>query len=524
MKAACGPFRLALAALIPLAVAVICAGDPFHGDAVPNTSRPALQLLAIGPSWPLFIDRYDAGHPTLFPLLLSGAWRVFGTTLPVAHFFSLLMAWMTLAGVWRLARRFQPAAAASWAVLFAASGSVFLAQTALVQSALPLAGAFVWAVWALVAEKRLAFAAAALVLVLLHLEGCLLLATLGVVDAFWRWRSSGLPDRRWLLGRFAMYAPATAAFGLWLAAHHAATGWAVVSPEYAAHRGGGGLGGTLYNLGILAWRWMDHGYGLFWAFVILALINKGKSPRSSPPLAGGWGAKARNEAPPAPRKRGGSNERLLLTLLVAAVVLTVLLATLNSGPLGHRYVLPVQLAAVVGAVVAVEGLGKRRSRRAARTLLVLGLLGGNFLTYPGKCLGDATLHYRSIFAIENEIAEKWGGIPVHAYAPHSSPREYRYLGDSRGLETRRLYEAPPDSLRLVLRSNLSCEFSAAKRDSLLRVWPCECYERGGVQAELFAHPAAAGGRAMNGPCPESEAALWLRDLKRRIRGEACAGC
>lgn len=519
MKATGGPLRLALAALIPLAVALVCAGDPFHGDAVPNTSRPALQLLAVGPGWPLFVDRYDAGHPTLFPLLLAGVWRVFGASLPVAHGFSLLMAWLTLAGVWRLARRFLSSAGASWAALFASGGAVFLAQTALVQSALPLAGAFVWALWALVAEKRLTFAAAALVLVLLHLEGCMLLATLGVVDIVWRWHYGGLPDRRWLLGRLAMYAPAAGAFGLWLAAHQAATGWAVVSPEYAAHRGGGGLGGTLYNVGILAWRWMDHGYGLLWAFILLFL--KVLPPRGEDL----GGSQTRREAPSPTQPKGeGEWNRFLILLLVAAVVLSVLLAALNRGPLGHRYVLPVQLAAAVGAAVAVERMATQGRRRATRAVLALGLLGGNFLTYPGKCMGDATLHYRSVFALESEIAEKWGGTPVHAYAPHSSPREYRYLSDIRGLETRRLYEAPPDSLRLVLRSNLSCEFSAVKRDSLLRVWPCECYERGGVQVELFVHPSLAEKRVMSGPCPESESARWLRGLKRRIRGEACADC
>ena len=514
------PARLALigAALLPLVVALVCFDDPFHGDAIPNTARPALQLYAAQAPFPLIHDRFDAGHPTLFPLVLAGVWRLTGgPSLLAAHLLAAGWAWLSLLGLWRLARTAVPPAGAAAAVLLAAGGSVAVTQVALVQSALPVAGAFAWAWWALRCDRRWAFVAASVVLVLLHLEGAMLLAVLAAVDGVRRLGQVGWPDGPWLRERLLRYAPAAVVFGGWLLAHQAATGWALVSPEYAGHRGSGSPATILYNVAILGWRWLDHGYGLLW-LAVFAFFIKNKNIffnlLKEKIFYYNKTKKETNTNPPS------EQPLFVLELTAAALVLSVVLAVASSGPLGHRYVLPVQWGAVVGAVLAL-GQWPPVGQRWGLAVVGVGLLGGHVLVYPGKCLGDATLHYRSWFALEWQLAGDWPDAPVGALAPHAAPRNVRYLSDGRGLHTVRLDEGPPPPLILV--TNLSCEFPPARRDSLRQVWRALCLRRGAVEAELLVDPAVAPATLPWGPCPPDAAAAWVRQVKARLLG-GCAGC
>lgn len=479
---------------VPLLVGALALRDPFHGDGIATVARAALHMHAhfnltvwYPPGLP------DPGHPTLFPWTLAGLWRLTGLSLPAAHLFS---ACFGLGAAWqfdRLAGAFlKPACRTAALGLFVVS-PYFLAQSAMILTHLPLTFAYLGALNAMRSERPRALAFWGCGLMLLHLEASFLWLGLFCAWTALNWRSEKKLKPALRYG-WAWAAP-VGVLGLWLWAHYQHAGWALLSPDYAAHREtAGGLFRFLKNLALSGWRLTDLGHFALFAAAGALLWRAAPERR-----------KALLRAAPS------------ILALVPALILALCVAWLLSNTNAHRYFLPALAPVFVWAAwLFQETNGRPRIQKAWLAGIAACLLAGNFWHYPGKCVGDANLVYRSYFEVERQIKAEHPDKTFFTYAPLSNSSFYRYLNYDDGLSAARLYERDLEDVRYVLVSNLTCEFSPEERRTLEN-WPGETYQSGQVWATIYCNPKFCEddfGGAKRKPGP---AERFMRKLKETLR-------
>jgi hypothetical protein len=145
------------------------------------------------------------------------------------------------------------------------------------------------------------------------------------------------------------------------------------------------------------------------------------------------------------------------------------------------------MLAIILTLHALKYLAQTK-RNLVIGILALSLLAGNFLYYPGKNLGDATLAYRSYFSIARQIKADFGpSFTFYGHAPIANPSQLMYLDDS-GLKVERINETPFDALPVILQSNVNAEFTAEQKQYLAGHWYGKSYEKGAVYVNVFLNP------------------------------------
>ncbi|MCC6684440.1 MAG: hypothetical protein IT247_05155 [Bacteroidia bacterium] len=473
--------------LLQVLIFVLTLHDPFFGDAISTVSRAAVHIYnqQLATIW--YLPLHDPGHPTLFPYLLAVLWKIAGKQLWVAHVLTLFFALGVTTQLHKLAIKTVGGTAAHWVLLLAVVQPTFVAQSAMVLTHLPLAFFFLWALNNLYPQvHKKSFWLASVFMVLTHLEGAFLLA--GTAASFFLLQLKAADLKSGFMQTVKLFAPAFVVLLLWGAAHARHTGWWFSSPVYADHRSWMGVLPMIKSVALIAWRMVDYGNIVFYIIIAWAVAT-----------------------------RKLYRHPLFMYVAGAFISCVLVFSVLMSKSIAHRYFLPVHLPALVLLLLA---LNEFRAKQATLLLLlsVLALMAGNFLYYPGKCIGDATITYRNYFFVAARIrTELPSDVVLHTYAPLSNNDSVTTLNEFRLLNTAEIYPHAVNQVPVVLQSNCNCDFTPAELNELA-LWKGKSYEQGAVYANVLFNPAFYPVPLLNEPLrKKSGAELWMEQLKSNLK-------
>lgn len=449
-------FFLIIVAIHAIVFAVV-KDDPFFGDAIASTSKAALTIHDSGFHTIFYPETVDPGHPTLFPLLMALCWQLGGLSLWVSHLVSIASMLLMLWSLRKCCLLFVPLPQANLIVLLSCCFATTLSMSAMMLNTTLLMSFCLLAVYALLAEQKWLFVFVASWMMLTHLQSAYFLTALFVADCWIGIKLYRQTIAFWIKTSWIKYTVPFLVFMGWLLIHYSHTGWFIHSPNYSDAQSLKGLGTFVKGLVIILWRLVDYGMLPVHCITVVAL----------------W--------------RNKVNKKLAVVFCILLLVTSLIMAVTLEHTIGHRYFLVFQLLSIAIAVHYLFQLQKKYLF-AGIGLISVSLIAGNFLYYPGKTLGDATLAYRNYFTVEKQLEIDFPTPDtLYSYAPIANPIRSRYLSE-KGLTVLRIRT---DSLHLypiVLQSNVNAEFSAEQRKYLEANWYGKSYESGAVYATVFLNP------------------------------------
>ncbi len=442
-------FSLLLQVAFPLAYFLLSYDLPFWGDSIASVSKAAIRIYDEGLQHPWNYTDADPGHPTLFPWLIALGWKIFGYALWVPH---ALMA-LTLFACARLMYLLASPLSEEWKsalLLLLFVSPLTISQGVSISLQLPLTAFFLAAFYNWRKKYFGWFMFYASCMVLTHLQGVLLLATLSFFEV-WK-QKFNIPN---LVKSAVYFFVPVGAFVIWCFVHYLEFGWAYITPNFPREEPG--LDSMIYNLALMGWRYLDLGYffiGIpaFWFAV--KKVWKGSD--------------------------GDSEKIFLLSILVLCIGISILFID----PPSHRYILPVYFYMALLFVKQLQSWSRTKQTMAFSAAVLL-LLSGSIWHYPGKCLGDQNLVFLNYHSLEKEVEDLLPeGTVVYSFAPLNNNGPETYL-EERHLIHRDLYGAQLDTVPFILQSNVTCEFARIDMDSLPLHFSVHSFERWGVYLNLW---------------------------------------
>jgi hypothetical protein len=458
----------------------LAAHHGFFWDAVLLASRYAQWYFHAGFGQLLIPEAYDTGHPPLFPLALAGVWRVFGLSLPAAHWAMLPLLLGTLWQVYCLARRFVPRAWVAPAVLLVWLDATWLAHSTLVAPDVALVFGYLLALNGITARRPLLTLLGSSLLVLLSIRGMILWGALVLTAALLAWLAPRSTEEQasWparpraveLLRPLLPLLPALLLALGWLLVHYQLAGWVVRSAgsQWAGNASFVGPLGVLRNVALIGWRLLDMGRLALWLAGAVALLTLWRR---------GW-------------RPGRTTGQLLALWLPPALVLSAVMVW-YANPIGHRYYLPVYLLFALLVAHLLAELPRPRLARGLMGLALLGLLSGHFWVYPDHMANgwDSTLAHWPYYRLRHRLISWLDArrIPLAAVGSNF-PNLYPLHDVDLSGDARRFAPVDLRRNRYVLQSN-TMNFGDAVLDSLQQHWHLRHEERAGqVYFRLYERP------------------------------------
>ncbi len=418
---------------------LFCRQFPFFWDNILN-SKLAQWYLETNFSYLIPPEDMDAGHPPFFNIYLAGCWAVFGKSLAVAHLamlpflFGILYQWQ------KLCRKYLSQKYATWGFLILFLQPTILAQSSMVSPDIALICFFLTALNSELEKKRFVLVLATTGMTLVTFRGILMVPSIFMVGFLlqkdWKnWERT--------LGRIVWYLPAAVITLTWLLFHWKVQGWLFSPPPetYGGHRELVGIREILRNLGIVGWRFLDHGMVFVWIFFLVALLVRFRKLKADPRF-----------------------KELSCVFLITTTWLTLLFIPF-SNPIGHRYFAVHFLLFCLLAMRCIELVETSWRRWAIPTTIGVGLLSGHFLVYPDQIAQgwDASLAHWSYFHLEEKYPystiSRLNGITCSDF-PLLSSDKYRLVVDQNGTDRyHNIYEVPWEKCTNVVWSNVSNGYS-----------------------------------------------------------------
>jgi hypothetical protein len=466
---------------------------PFIGDSIITNLLGAENIYNNNFSTIWNYPANDAGHPTLYPIVIALFWSVLGKALWATHLVQVLMGFLLVVVVYKVALHYLGTTTAMFGVLlFCISPSyVVLLTNALPQ--LPLTLLFFWAFYFVLKKNKLGFIISASLMMWVHLQAAYLLLFLAAFDALQYMLENGIKKiPLWFKNNFLKYSIPFIGFLAWAYFHYQEFGWAITSPNYL--REPPSLKLIAYNFAIAFWRIIDFGYIAPLVAIVIFFIKNRKQLYPADTLV-----------------ELLSNYSLLLLVLGGGISISF------AYPPAHRYFLPTTIFLLLLFAGIIEQFTLVRKRIAA-LLAVTALIVGNFFYYPGKCIGDSNIAYLPIYELEQEIKQDFSdSITFYTYAPLSYPQAIRHLDSSKGIRLKGLYNKPFDEVAYILSSNMNCEFSF---DGIrqLKGWHGTTYEKNGIYVNIYANPAFIVNKPKGWQLRQpSKIELWMKDIKKKFK-------
>jgi len=457
---------------------------PFWGDSIASVSKAAVRIYEEGLLHPWNYPDADPGHPTLFPWLIALCWNIFGQSLWVAHGLVALC----LIGVLKLAQnymRLYDEKLQAWGLLLLAVSPLLVSQAMEISLALPLTLAYFAAIQGLKKDQKFLWVLSMIALSLLHLQGMMVLAALGLYDLM---RSWPITLKWWKRAPYYLFPLAT--FGLWALIHQHEFGWAIFTPNYG--RSAPGIGTIIYNLAISTWRLLDLGYFILVLPVAWSLFFAAKKGLLSD----------------------------IDKLFIASFFLLCLgIPVIFAYPPSHRYFLPIYLLLVP---LFLRFLQRKKEKIQALWLsaaFVL-LLSGNLWVYPGKCLGDQNLVFLSYMDLEQDMIESLPeNTTLHSFAPLNNDSKFTWLVPERTIRYTDLYDLDFKQVEWIIESNLNCEFTPEMKETLTQEFVARSFESYGLYVNVWmnknliaTYPDFATQAHQAGGLE-----IWMRKLKESLK-------
>jgi hypothetical protein len=448
-------YLYAAAALFQFAAYLWFVNDPLFGDAISSTYYAANHIYTNNLLTLFYGPEVDPGHPTLYAWLLAGCWKIFGQSLSVSHAFSAC--WMFgFTGVFlvlanRMLYQHYVALAAGTLVLF----STYLSLSAMVLNTSMLVFLVLLSAYAIIIQNRFLLVLANCLMVCVHLQGtffvlanvcaifCINFGVVGILHTV----------KRYL---FAFLLPLLL-FACWLLLHKSHTGWYLQSPHYTDLEKHTTVLGTALNVLRILWRLADFGMLPVHALAVLAIVRK----RAHKSLG-------------------------VVYISYLAINATIMLLVLHA-TIAHRYFFPIHALAIILAYQYVSSMSGKW-QVALSLFTVTAVISGNFLYYPGKTIGDATLAYRNYFDLEKTIVHDLAyTYSLKSLAPIGNTTRSKYL-DNRYRDIKRLDLAKLNDADVVLQSNINAEFDQATIRFLQNNWYGTTYASGPVYVNVYLNP------------------------------------
>jgi hypothetical protein len=299
---------------------------PYFWDEAGYFVPAARDLLLTGS--PIPHSTLSNAHPPLVMLWLAFWWKYSAFTPAVTRTAMLLVAAFALTGVWRLARRVANEPVALATVACTALYSVFFTQSSLAHLDMMACALTIWGL-AMYIERRPTATVIFLALAPLAKETAIItpLALLGwevVCPLLGRWNRESLcwQERNWL--RTFLLLLCGVPLSLWLAYHHAKTGYFLGNPEYLRYNLGATLTPLRVALAMLIRLW--HLLGYLNLFVLMIFTAYAMSQPALPELDG------------SERRRIAIPVQVVFGVVIAAHVVAL---SMLGGAVLARYMLPV---------------------------------------------------------------------------------------------------------------------------------------------------------------------------------------
>lgn len=466
----------------------IVQNDPFFGDSITSTSQAANNIFEHNLLTVFYPQQADPGHPTLYAYLLACTWKIFGRTLWVSHLYSCVWAVLLMLAFRKVARQLLSVEQTNQATVLVLLFPTYLSQSAMMLNTVALMTFFLLAVYGVITQRRWLILVMSALMCMTHLQSLFLLLSLASFDLY---RNVVLlkhqPFINWFKNRFIVYVFPVGVFALWLWLHKQHTGWAFVSPQYSDIDEFNTIAESLKALLLIGWRLVDYGLLPFYVLVFYVLFKYKQSRKT------------------------------LAQWIVLLLPCCIAMAFFLSNTIGHRYFMAFAILMIMATISVVEYF-EDKHKTIVFIILALSLFSGNFVSYPGKIIGDATLAYRNYFSIEKTLQQEYGDTVFFSHAPLANSSNLRYLNNT-GPTIERINEIPLDQLPIVLQSNVNAEFTQQQIDTLTSTWYGKSYESGVVYATVFLNPKFYPNASVRAFRKPSAFELWFTRLKQQIKHE-----
>lgn len=432
--------------------------DPFFGDAISSTYQSANYIFNQNLRTLFYPIETDPGHPTLYPFLLAICWKIFGQTIEVAHAFSTF--WMLLLSILfvKTTRLFLNPIHTFLAVILMLCFGTYLSLSAMLLNTTMLIFFVLLSGYGLFTQKSKWLLLGNSLMVLTHLQGTFFLVGFGIAQLTFIFIKNRNVFFKNLLQISISYIIPTLLFIGWLYLHYNHTGWFTHSPNYSDTQNLKTLVGFFKSILLISWRIADYGMLPIHVFACLAVF------------------------------KNKSNRLLDLTYLSLLFANASIMSIFLEHTIGHRYFFAIHLLGIILCLQYLSSFSTQIKYLFYSFIFSLIILG-NFLYYPGKTLGDATLAYRSYFALEQQIKLDFAdSIQFHSYAPIANPSHAKSL-NNKSLDIVRISNNDFSEIPAILQSNLNAEFDHHAKSFLATNWYGKSYEKGGVFVNVFLNPA-----------------------------------
>ncbi|MFI5221462.1 MAG: hypothetical protein ACHQK8_03980 [Bacteroidia bacterium] len=431
--------------------------DPFFGDAISSTSRATINIYDHHLLSFFYPVEHDPGHPTLYAWLLALCWTILGKSLIVSHAYSIAWFVFLFFIFSKIASLFLPGSSErnKTMLLFFAMPTA-LSMGAMMLNTTALIALFLGSFYYILTKNKKGFILSASLMTLVHLQAPLLLLAIFFADLFLSRKEISVTQ--FIRNKFLSYSIPVAIFCIWLLVHYRHTGWLTSSPNYPDRGDLNSISEIFKCWLMIIWRLIDYGMLPFYLVFGFALLKK----LGDRPLRISW----------------------LILIGVFGFSLSVMML---SHYIAHRYLLGISLLTII-FVMNVLQYFQPKQKNILYLILLISLVAGNFIFYPGKTIGDTTLAYRNYFKLEKELLKDFPDTVIFfSKAPVAISSEISQLNKSK-TEIKRITTEKLDELPAIIQSNVSAEFSEADKKLLTENFYGKSYESGAVYINVFLNP------------------------------------
>jgi len=409
----------------------------------------------------------DQGGFSMFSLYMVSVWKMFGKTLLVSHFALLPFLFLIVYNYYKLACNFLQDKFVVLAMILLMIEPCLISQSILMGYDIMMIAFFLWALNALLNEKRLLFSIVLVFLCMCNNRGIMLSAALFFLDIYF-FKKKYLKIISWSLVK--TYLPSIIIFGLWLIYHHYKTGWYIINPlKEDTHQAFVFGVKPLKQLGYIFWKIMDMGRVVLWIVGLIGAFYFYKKNKSV------------------------FKEVIYITIIPLLLLIAGMIFIGN--PIGHRYFIVIFLLLNILFCYVLQQLQKNKMIYIIYGFAMIVLISGNFWMYPVKYGNnwDSSLKVVPVFDLKKEVDDyitknNISVTNVGTQFPFIIAEKYMYLNDKNthyeNVWSGPIYKFPYFLYSNVINTDIPEQFEEARKNWTL----IKKFKKGQVVFELYKNP------------------------------------
>ena len=368
---------------------------PFFWDNVSLVSRLAAYYFDTNFQSLILPNDIDPGHPPFYPLYVAAIWALFGKTIAISHWlvypFLLGTYWL----YYRLCCLILPQKLHFFALLLMLLEPTLLAQSCMAGIDIALLFATLLALNGIFYQQRFLSLIGFILMASISLRSIIGIALLGICEAIWLFYILKTAAQTHFFKHYVLrllknivpsYLPAFFFITIWYYYHYQEAGFLMVNSTAEAwnqHYGYSSLSSFIWNLGIISWRFLDHGRFAIWVAFAYILCNIAK-------------------------QKNIQFTKIQLQLCLFAFVPIILYSFIiaaRDNPIIHRYLIVYYLLFSLILISFLPLFLSKMKQNAAILLICLSLISGHFWVYPYPIANgwDANLSYLPYFKMQEEM-------------------------------------------------------------------------------------------------------------------------